>query len=231
MTPRPPLARADEAPAGQRAQLDAALGPTRLSTSPLACWLAIQLGALLLAVSGFPLAAQYPEPAERVAAYLVMGTQVVAAGLLFPFLLRDARTSVQVIACAWPFQLAAGYLSAIGPGVLVWPAALVTAWLAALAACGSLLRTRRVQALGITVATLLTLGCAALRYLRLEFAADGAQPQLGPENVSPLLSTFAGLQGSSMRDAWILLAIVLVIATTFSAARRFAGRPGLERIA
>src|SRR5688500_14317068 len=82
------------------------------STSPLACWLAIQLGVILLAVSGIPLAARYAEPAERLAAHWMMGAQVVAAGLLFPFLLRDVRNSVQVIATAWPFQLAAGYLSA-----------------------------------------------------------------------------------------------------------------------
>jgi hypothetical protein len=219
MTQRSPLAAADS-----RADLPAK--PGLASTWPLACWLAVQLGAVLLAVSGIPLAAHYPEPAERLAAHWVMGTQVVTAGLLFPFLLRDLRTSAQVIASAWPFQLAAGYLSAVEPAALASPAMLVTGWLVALATCRAQLRTPRTQAAGVAAATLLTLGCAALGYLRLEFAgADGAPSRRHLEDASPLLSTFDSLEGLSTLRAWILLTGILVISVGFAAARRISGRP------
>ena len=39
---------------------------------------------------------------EEMAAYLLAGTQVVAAALLFPLLLRDRRSAAQVVASAWP---------------------------------------------------------------------------------------------------------------------------------
>ena len=217
-----PLAAADG-----RAALPAKHRPS--STPPLVCWLAVQLGAALVAVSGIPLAAHYPEPAERLAAHWVMGAQVVTVGLLFPFLFRDLRTSVQVVASAWPFQLAAGYLSAVEPEVLVWPGALVTAWLGTLAACRALLRTARLQSIGVVVATLLTLGCAALRYLRLEFAdASGRASLWRPEDASPLLSTFDGLEGFSTRPGWMLLTALIAVAAAFAAARRIRPRATLE---
>src|SRR5215211_6686279 len=89
------------------------------STAPLLLWLLIQLGAILLAVLRVPLAAAYREPAEQLAPYLLFAVQVVAAGMLFPFLLRDWRTAVQVIATAIPFQLAAVYLAGLEPRAML----------------------------------------------------------------------------------------------------------------
>jgi hypothetical protein len=184
----------------------AAHGGSPSSTAPLALWLGLQLAAVLVAVVRVPLAAQYPEPAEQMAAYLVTGTQGVAAALIFPFLLRSARTTVQVIASTWPFLLAAGYLAGVAPKAMIWPAASITAWLVTLALWASILRTTRAQMVGITIASLLTLGGGLLRYLRLEFAAGTAEPGFALETASPLLSTFAALDGSPSPAGWILLA-------------------------
>ena len=174
----------------------------------MALWLVVQLSVVLMAVLRVPLAAQYPEPAERLAAHLLFGAQVVGAGLLFPYLLRDARCAVQVVASAWPFQLAAGYLAGMAPAALAWPASLVTAWLITLALYAALLRSPRSRALGVAAAALLTLGGGTLRYLRLEFASAGvdAAPAGGFENASPLLSTLAALDGLGTRPAWVLIA-------------------------
>src|SRR5688572_29419877 len=80
------------------------------TTGTLLIWLAIQLGATLLAALRIPLAAAYPEPAERLAVHVLLAVQVLAAGMLFPLLLRDWRSALQTIATAVPFQLAACYL-------------------------------------------------------------------------------------------------------------------------
>jgi hypothetical protein len=190
------------------------------ATGPLALWLAIQLAVVTLAVLRVPLAAQYPEPAERMAAHLVLGAQGVTAALLFPFLFRDTRTAAAVIAAAWPFQLAAGFLAGIAPADLASAAGYVTVWMLTLAACTPLLRTPRASAIGITIATLLTLGGAILRYLRLEFGGGVAEGQFTPESVSPLLSTFAAIEGSGPHSGWMLVAGVLCVAALTIGARR-----------
>ena len=193
-------------------------------TGPLALWVALQLAAVGVAVLRVPLAAQYPEPAEGMAAYLVTGVQVVGAALLFPFLLRDGRNAAVIVASAWPFLLAAGYLAGRSPAELARPAVYITVWLAALAAWAPALKTRRARAAGVAVAGLLALGGAALRYLRLEFAAGHAGATLTPESASPLLSTWANLEGSSTPAGWI---VVLGVGGLGIAAR-VAGRPRRE---
>src|SRR5215213_7298770 len=103
------------------------------STAPLLLWLLIQLGAILLVVLRVPLAARYPEPAERLAPHLLLAVQIITAGMLFPFLLRDWRTAVQVVATAIPFQLAAGYLAGLEPRAMLPAIALVLSWIVVLA--------------------------------------------------------------------------------------------------
>ena len=224
---RPPPTPADAGhPQSDAGAAPDAAAPTAATpaTGPLALWLLVQLAAVALAVLRVPLAARYPEPAERRAAHLVLATQVIAAGLLLPLLFRDRRTAVAVVASAWPFQLAAGYLAGMPPAALAWPAAFVTAWLAALACGAAQLRTPRAQAIGITIATLLALGGGVLRYLRLEFGRGVPEGTFTPESVSPLLSTLAAIEGSSTRTGWVLIATLLGSAALGAAARKILAR-------
>jgi hypothetical protein len=169
-------------------------------------------------VQRVPLAAQYPEPAEQMAAYVVTGAQVVGAALLFPLLLRSRRSTVEVIASAWPFLLAAGYLAGMPPAALLWPAAWVTAWLLTLALWLPVLRSERLRMVGVSVASLLTLGGGVTRYLRLEFAGASAEPAFAPESASPLLSTWTSLNDSTAAAGWILLGTLVLAAIAFRAA-------------
>ena len=224
MTHKPPVAGVAPPPQGTAPKSGDPQRAPLPSTAPLALWLVLQLGVFALVVCQIPLAAQYAEPAETLAAHLLLGAQVVAAALLFPFLLRDARTAVQIIAAAWPFQLAAGYLAGMSLGAIVWPAVLVTAWLATLALSAPLLRSPRGAAAGTTLAVVLTVGLAALRYLRVEFGGGGAGPLAALEDVSPLLSTFQALEGFSPRRAWIPLALLLGLSIAAVSSRSLVGR-------
>ena len=137
-------------------------------TGPLLLWLLVQLSALLVACLRLPLAAKYPQPAEMLAAQLVVVAQVVAASLLFPYLLRDRRAALAVVASAWPFIALGGVLSALPAGRVVAAGAYVTLWLTALAAMRHTLPDRY-QPAGVTSASLITVGTPLLFYLRVEF--------------------------------------------------------------
>lgn len=176
-------------------------------TAPLALWLALQLAAILIAVLRVPLAAQYPEPAEQMAIYLLSGTQVIAAGLMFPFFLRDGRCAV-IIVSGWPFLLAAGYLAGMTPTALLLPAAFISTWLATLALWATASRTPRERMTAAAMVSFLTLGGAVLRYLRLEFAVLQNPSGFRIESISPLLSTWAAVEQSNALPGWLLLAVL-----------------------
>lgn len=198
------------------------------STAPLLLWLLIQLGAILLVVLRVPLAAGYPEPAERLAPHLLLAVQVVAAGMLFPFLLRDWRAAVQVIATAVPFQLASGYLAGIEARAMLPAMAFCLSWILLLALWRPSLGTARARMLGVSVATCLTLGGGILHYLRLEFAA-GSSPGTPFETASPLLTTFAALDVKPLWPGWVLLAVLAVGTLAATAFNRIAGRKTMRK--
>lgn len=173
-------------------------------TGPLLAWLVVQFALLLLPAFRIPLTAQYPEPAEKLAAHLMLGGQVVASGLLFPFLLRDLRSAVQVMTTALPFQLAAGYLAGLSLGDLAAPAVFVDVWLLVLGFWAACLTSPRLRLLGVAVASCLTLGAGLLRYLRLEFAAPGAPPT-SIEMLPPLPTTLAAVGGTPTWSGFLVL--------------------------
>jgi hypothetical protein len=179
------------------------------STAPLLLWLVIQLGAILIAALRVPLAAGYPEPAERLAPYLLLAVQVAAVGMLFPFLLRDWRSAVQVVTTAVPFQLSAGYLAGLAVRAMLPAMTFALSWIVVLAIWRTSLRTRQTRVSGICLATCLTLGGGILRYLRLEFG-PGSDPGSPLENASPLLTTFAALDGQPTFQGWLTLAALAV---------------------
>jgi hypothetical protein len=173
------------------------------STAPLLLWLLVQLGAIVIAVLRVPLAAAYPEPAERLAPHLLLAVQVIAAGILFPFLLRDWRTAAQVVATAVPFQLASAYLAGVGARGMLPAMTFVLSWIVVLAVWRPCLTLHRMRALAISIATCLTLGGGVLRYLRLEFGRGSSDTSF--ETASPLLTTLAALGGESTSPGWLLL--------------------------
>lgn len=163
------------------------------TTAPLAVWLAVQLAAIAVVVTRVPLWAAYPDAPERLAAYWVFGVQVIAGGMLFPFLLRDFPTAIQILLAAIPFQVAAQALSGERMDALWAPAAIVAGWLLGLACWAGCLRSMRAQAIGIAVVNCLIIGAAALHYLRLEFSIEPSHRAF--ETASPLLTTFAAIGG------------------------------------
>ena len=142
-------------------------------TAPLLLWLSLQLLALLTALLRVPLAAQYPQPAELLAAQVMVVVQVTAVALLFPYLLRDVRSVAAVVAATLPFLVLSGAVSGIPAGRLVLAGIYVVSWIVALAAWNVRASTSGRSA-GVAAATLLTLGTLVAFYLRLEYAADAA---------------------------------------------------------
>jgi hypothetical protein len=66
------------------------------------------------------------------AANVLVVTQVVAASLLFPLLLKSGPAAVAVISAAWPFLVLAGVLSGAPPERIAAAGCYVSAWLVAL---------------------------------------------------------------------------------------------------
>jgi len=178
------------------------------STGPLLLWLGIQLGVLALSAARVPLAAQYAEPAEWLAPHLLLSAQVIASGLLFPFILRNLRTSVQILATAIPFQLAAAYLAGLGAADVLQAAGFVQAWLVTLAIGVACLRSLSQQMLAVCAMSCLTLGGATLRYLNAEFGKGLIEPSLS--SASPLLTTLAAVEGTPTFHGWMTVACLAV---------------------
>jgi hypothetical protein len=164
----------------------------------------VQLGALLVACLRVPLAAKSPQPAEVLAAHGVVLAQAVAAALLFPYLLRDRRAALAVVASALPFVALGGVLSGLPVGRVVAAAAYITLWLAALGAVRHAVRPRFHLA-AVAIASLVTVGTPLLLYLSVEFgntdsAAAGTQQVF--ERWSPISPALAALLHLSKHPNW-----------------------------
>jgi hypothetical protein len=146
---------------------------------------------------------------------------VVAVSLLFPWLLRDARTTVQVLATALPFQFGAAFLAGnslrdVGPAV-----GYVDAFILALGIWAPLLRSNPAQAFGVALASCLTLGGGMLRYLRVEYGGgSGESVSRTWENLTPLPSTVHALETQTPVGGWILIAVLIIAAITIRLTRR-----------
>jgi hypothetical protein len=184
-------------------------------TPQLAIWLVMHLIVVALAAARVPLAARYPEPAEQLAPHLLLCVQIIATGLLFPWLLRDARTTAQILATALPFQLAAAFLSGNSIRHTVPAIAYVDGFIAVLAIWSPVLRSNLAQSLGIALASCLTLGGGMLRYLRVEYSGGrGASVPHTWETVTPLPSTLYALENQFPAGGWILIAVLAIVAIT-----------------
>ena len=171
-------------------------GSLPVRVAPLAVWLVVQVGAVALAASRVPLAADWPDPAERVAPHALLAAQVVAAALLFPWLLAGRRSLAVVAATAVPMTLAAGHLAFAPVGRSLLIAGWLAAWLLDLALLRSLLpRSGRWDGAASAAVNLLAVGPVGLLYLLADFAppAPGtlASAIAGALRLAPLPATGA----------------------------------------
>lgn len=176
--------------------------PPPSPTLPLLLWLALQIAPLLLAAFRIPLAtgtAGYPEPAERLAAHLIVAVQIAGSALLFPFLLRTWSSSLMTLATAWPPLWLAGHLAALSPDHVLPVALFVTAWLAGLAAWRAAVDSwprGKGQMVVAAVVTAVTLGGGVLWYFTAEFGPPPSPTTLPPlARFGPLAAALALLPG------------------------------------
>jgi hypothetical protein len=180
------------------------------AAGPLALWLIIQLGVLALIVARVPLAAHFPVASETLAPRFVFAAQVITAALLFPFLLRDVRTAAQIVLSAVPFQLAAACLAGAQLRTIVLATLYVDAWLISLTLWSIGIRTELARLIAVAIASSLTLGAAALSYLRVEFNPSFERDSI-LYSAPPLPATWDILGGSRSISPWILLGSLMLI--------------------
>ncbi len=137
----------------------------------------IQLAALAVAAAQGRLSANFGTNAEQFAIQEMLAAQIIFAGMLFPFLLRDVATTVVIIASAAPFLLLSSFLSATPRNTVATLYVYLALWLLALGFWRAALPTRS-HFLAIAVANLLTLGIPLLKYFHLEFSNDANHQSL-----------------------------------------------------
>lgn len=203
--PTPPPPPSSTLPPTPRAS-----APTTTSITPaLVVWLTLQLLALIFAAARVPLSAKAITPQDSLAVDEMLFLQIVAAALLFPWMLSTWSRAAAIALVAGPMlQLAATLAShpSIARVLVLW--AYVATWVMTLAIVRASIRVSWLP-LAVAIASLLTLGAAALVYLHAEFgpatalppvargvlceAFDIADPDIALRFTffSPLLATFA----------------------------------------
>src|SRR4051794_2325066 len=149
-------------------------------------WLLVQLAALGLSAARVPLAARWPADGEALALEQMLVAQTVAAGMLFPALLRDPRSCAVAILTSLPFVQLAALLSSTTFAHAAPAAGLALLWLVTLCAWRAAWSrmtttpaptrpptiTPRAELLGVAVANALTIGGALAWFA----AADAGAP-------------------------------------------------------
>ena len=193
-------------------------------TAPLLVWLIVQLVALALAAARVPLSANFVRPAESLAVVEMLVVQFGASAMMFPFLLRDARSCLALILTAAPMLQLAGVLCEMSTGRVVGAWTCVAIWLAALTLWRAVLPTRH-RPLGVSIASLLTLGGVICWYISSEFATG-----LSLVRFLPLVATLRFAQGGKQllpplsSTGFLALAGVVALLLTRHRARR-GGQP------
>lgn len=185
--------------------------------APLFVWLVIQLLALSLGVFGVPLAARVVQP-EQFALHLMLVTQVVAAAMLFPLILRDESTSAMAILAIAPFIQLTSYLSAIPLASASLAGAYVALWMTTLAMCRPMLRMQRNEMLAVACALALSVGGGLVWYLHTELRGAGQVNWSVGAFCGPVAGVIAQLHAptGAALTAWVF---PLIILTTVSIAR------------
>lgn len=185
-------------------------GAPPFSIPALVIWLTVQLLALGLAAARVPLWARSPAPGDELATDFMLVTQVVVAGLLFPVLLVNIRTTATMILTAAVFIELAGLLAGIPRGrmALAWGA--LSIWMITLWLIVPLVRRGRwATMLAIAFATCLTLGGPLLLYLRAESGSTVSMDWASIALCGPTLAIMAVIHApTSTHHAWIGLGVL-----------------------
>jgi len=177
-------------------------------TGPLLLWLTIQWLALGVALMRVPLAAGYPQPAELLAAHVLVFTQITATALLFPWLMRAAASAIVTIATTWPLLVVAGIVAGVPVARLMDVGCYVTAWMLALWAW-TVWAPRRWNGVAVAVASIVTAGSLVLFYLGVEFTSDGREDIGVMAWLSPPLAAMKRIDApQSARDYGIIAVVV-----------------------
>jgi hypothetical protein len=135
----------------------------------LALWLGAQLAAIAVAAARVPLWARVPPTVEQLALTILVATQIGAASLLFPNLVRGKSTLLIAIATAWPLAELATFLADAAPSQLVAQEAYVSVWLVVLHVWAGNLRGIAAELLGAAIAVMLSFGGVLLVYFHGDF--------------------------------------------------------------
>ncbi|HWE01052.1 MAG TPA: hypothetical protein VG326_01490 [Tepidisphaeraceae bacterium] len=112
------------------------------SVTPIFAWLLIQVAAIALAACRVPLWPHAPQAGEFLAVEILLVVQILGAALLSPRLCERWPTTLMAIACAWPFQILAGFLAATSIPPMIQGGLYVSGWIAALWGMGLPFRSR-----------------------------------------------------------------------------------------
>jgi len=111
-------------------------------------------------------------PTEYYAREIMLAVQVIAAAMIFPWLMRSARSAVFVILTAGIFLQLAGLLGDENSREMARCVAISFVWLISLALWRTALNSPRAEAIATAISTSITIGGACSYYFRLEFS-DG----------------------------------------------------------
>ena len=187
---------------------------------PLFLWLVLQLLALSLAVFHVPLSARFPPPGEQFAIHIMLVTQVAASALLFPFLMRDVKTSAIVILSIAPFVQLSSYLSSVPISRAALAAVYVAVWLLTLAIWRMMLDSRSREMLGVACASALALGGAIIWYVGAEAREPGPIDWSHDALFGPILGAVSQLH-TAPASAWgPITAVLALTAAAFAVTRK-----------
>jgi hypothetical protein len=218
---------------------DAALHPPSVRSPfwPAFTWALIQGAALALVAARVPFFAvkSFPQPPEVLGLHVMLVAQIVGSALLFPFLMRDVRSSAMVIAMAPPFTVLGTFLT----GLIEWPqqtavASFAAVWLLGLAFWRAALPGARAKAVGVAAAMLVAVGGSVAWYLQAEYATQQPLPGVSEWPRLAMWGPIFASIGVAMRDpllrnAWYLAGGHLVLAAVACTVYHFWGNRATRR--
>jgi len=189
--------------------------PVAASATAIACglWMACQFTAIALTASRVQLWARSPVETEHLALAVLVATQMCALLLLFPILLNKWRSAAIAAICGVVFAEIAGILANLPASTWLRAELFPAAWLISLWLVAGLLRCDRARIYASCGGGILAIGISVLIYLRLDFTADGLQP-----DITKLLwlSPVVGAVSHTFPDApplssWTMVALLVAI--------------------
>jgi hypothetical protein len=161
--------------------------------APVLLWSALQIITLFLSANRVQLWARMSKPTENYALQIMLSEQIAFAAMLFPWLLRTARSTAFVFLSSALFLQLAGTLGSDVGSDIVLAISQIWMWLIILTLWRIVLATPRMQMLGVAIATSLAIGGFSIYYLQIEFT-DGHLPT----NVIYIAETTLAVIGAMM---------------------------------